>query len=56
MPTLKLNIEAPGVGMTFAELRFQDDITLGALKSKLEMKTGTSPGSMVRGLSDLPRV
>jgi hypothetical protein len=47
MTTLKLNIDAPGLGMTFTELRFQDDITLGTLKSKLEMKTGFSPKSMV---------
>ena len=47
MSTLKLDIEAPGLGMTFTELRFQDDITLGVLKSKLEMKTGSSPSSMV---------
>ena len=44
---LKLNIEVPGIGMTLKELPFSDDITLGVLKQKLMMKSGTDPANMV---------
>ena len=46
MPTVIVNVEHRGLGMTFPELRFQSDCTILQMKEKLMMKTGTEPNNM----------
>ena len=52
MPTVIINIEHRGLGMTFPELRFQSDFTLRSVKEKLMMKTGTEPDNMELSMVD----
>ena len=46
MPTVLVNVEHRGLGMTFPELRFQSECTILQVKEKLMMKTGTEPDNM----------
>jgi hypothetical protein len=48
---VKLNIEHAALGMSFRELSFPLDLTIGGLKDKLQMKVGSEPQNMELSLN-----